>query len=462
MSQDNPFRKIPAVDLIIESKNLKEDLAQTRREIVKRLIQNQIQALKTALKSKQNTEVPSADELALLVHQELKKLTSPVLVPVVNATGIILHTNLGRALLTKSAQEAVTKASQSYCNLEVDLSTGKRTRRDLNLEPLLKALTGCEAATVVNNTSAAVFLALRTLAEGKEVITSRGELVEIGGSYRVPDVVKASGCKLVEVGTTNRTKLSDYENAITPNTALILKTHTSNYRVVGFTEEVELEKLVSLSHSKNIPILVDLGSGYYLPESGQKLQEPDIVSVLNSGADLVCFSGDKLLSGPQSGIMIGNQKTIDAIRKNALWRALRIDKLTVAALGASLSEHFQSKPRVPEKTMSELLCPSLDEQKQLGEKLCRDLKNIRPTWEFQLTLGKAYFGGGSMPEQATDAYQIQIKSQNQSADQLEKSFRKTPPHIMGVLLGGEFYINLATLISGDEHTLIEKVKAGLA
>ncbi|MBN2081239.1 L-seryl-tRNA(Sec) selenium transferase [bacterium] len=453
------LRQLPQVDAVLSQPALAQPLSTFRHAVVTRLVRDELARLRERLKRGKQAAIPQPDELAQRVANRLAELSRPLLKPTVNATGIVLHTNLGRALLSSRAQQAVADITGAYSNLELDLTTGKRTRRDVTLEPLLYALTGCPASTVVNNNSAAVFLVLNALANGREVITSRGELVEIGGSYRVPDVVMSSGCKLVEVGTTNRTRLDDYRRAITEDSALILKTHTSNYRIIGFTESTPLSDLVALGRETGVPVFVDLGSGYLAPDAGARLKEEDVQEVLDAGAELVSFSGDKLLGGPQAGIVLGAKEHIVKLRKSPLWRVLRIDKMTVAALGATLAEHLHSRAAdQPEITQLNHLAVSEAEQLKLARRLKQKLALYQPTWEFEVAEGTGFYGGGSLPEEQLPARLVTVKSPHHSADRLDTILRHGDPPVVGYSAAGVFALNVLTLVPGDVERICQRIK----
>jgi L-seryl-tRNA(Ser) seleniumtransferase len=443
---------LPQVDAVLAARELAGALSTYRRDVIKRLIQAELAELREQIGKGKRKGAPGVDEVGRAVSNQLVRLTAPPLTRVVNATGIVLHTNLGRAVLREHAQRAVTAVAGAYSNLEYDLLRGKRTKRDVTLEPLLKALTGCESATVVNNNAAAVFLALRTLAQRREVITSRGELVEIGGSYRVPDVVRASGCKLVEVGTTNRTRLSDYEGALSSKTGLLLKTHTSNYRIRGFTEEVELDQLVALGRRHDIPVMLDLGSGYLAPEDGPRLAEPDIARMLAADPDLLSFSGDKLLGGPQAGIILGRRTIIRKLRQSPLWRVLRIDKFTVSALGATLATHLG---RHPAPLPSEM---RLDELEQIAQDLKTELCRAKPGWDFDVADGTGSYGGGSLPDETMPSKLVTIAAPELSADKLDQLLRRGKPPIVGYMRKGTYALNVLTLLPGDAERIVARFK----
>jgi L-seryl-tRNA(Ser) seleniumtransferase len=301
---------------------------------------------------------------------------------------------------------------------------------------------------------------LNALAAGGEVITSRGELVEIGGSYRVPDVVAASGCKLVEVGTTNRTRVGDYERAITPETALLLKTHTSNYRITGFTAEASVPELAQLAHRRGIPLVVDLGSGYLAPEDGARLPELDIQALLDAGADLVSFSGDKLLGGPQAGIVLGRASLIHKLRASPLWRVVRIDKFTVAALAATLVEHL----RLPEEedaveiTRRNQVGTTPEDLQELAEGLAQCLSHAQPKWDFNVAEDRGYYGGGSLPEEHIPAPIVRINCPHLSGTELDEHLRRGNPPVVGYLRSGEYALNVLALVPGDVELIVGRIK----
>lgn len=335
----NIFRQIPPVDEVLKAEGLQDIIRKYSRQFVVDVVREVLDGLRKEIRGSKGQRVKGSkgQHIETKIKQRLEQKLKPSLKKVINASGTILHTNLGRAILCDDAIDAVKTAASNPVNLEFDITEGERGDRDSHLESLICYLTGAEAATFVNNNAAAVLLALNTFAEGKDVIVSRGELVEIGGSFRIPDVIKKSGCSLVEVGTTNRTHPSDYANAIKENTALILKAHTSNYRIIGFTSNVDLKELVEIGRKHGIPVIEDLGSGSLIDISQFGLpKEPVVKESIDAGADIVTFSGDKLLGGPQAGIIAGKKDFIRRIKNNPLKRALRLDKLTIAALEATL------------------------------------------------------------------------------------------------------------------------------
>ncbi len=364
--------------------------------------------------------------------------------PVVNATGVVLHTNLGRALLAQQAVAAVTEAATNAVNLEFDLERGERGERDAHVAEDLCALTGAEAATVVNNNAAAVLLALNTLAEGREVIVSRGELIEIGGSFRIPDVLAKSGARLREVGTTNRTHLRDYAAAINEQTALLLKVHTSNYRIVGFTSVVSLAELVQLGRERGIAVIEDLGSGALVDLSAYGLpKEPVVAERIRSGADVVSFSGDKLLGGPQAGILVGQRDLIERINRNPLKRALRCDKLTLAALGATLRLYRTAPDLAHALPTLHWLTRPLAEMDAVGQAAMPRLRAVLGDgFQIKLEDSESEIGSGALPIETLPTKVISITHQQHGAQDIARLFRHARPPIIGRIHSDRFLLDL--------------------
>lgn len=388
------LRQLPAVDEVLRWSQVASLLAEHPRGAVVAAVRAVLGELRRALLNGEKPDLTPeaiASRVALAVLPKLKR--------VINATGVVLHTNLGRAVLCERALRAMTLAASGYTNLEFDLERGKRGERYTLVEELLCRLTGAEAALVVNNNAAAVLLALSTLAAGREVVVSRGQLVEIGGSFRIPDVMRQSGAILVEVGTTNKTRLRDYEEAITERTALLLHVHMSNYRIVGFTQEVPVAELVSLGRERGLPVMSDLGSGSFVDLSAYGLPyEPTVQEVVSAGVDVVTFSGDKLLGGPQAGIIVGRQEYVGRMKKNPLTRAVRIDKLTLAALEATLREYLDPQDALTTIPTLRMLTRPLAELRaqaaRLADKLAATLGNAAKVWVEE---GISQVGGGALP-----------------------------------------------------------------
>ena len=373
-------------------------------------------------------------------------------VRVVNATGTILHTNLGRALLPQAAIDAMTAVAGYPVNLEYDLAAGKRGRREEMIQRLLVELTGAEAATVVNNNAAAVLLGLNTFAQGKEVIVSRGELIEIGGAFRIPEVMAKSGATLKEVGSTNRTHPTDYENAIQDKTALLLKVHTSNYKVVGFTSEVTLDQLVAIGKKHNIPVMEDLGSGALIDLSRYGLPKEPIVSErIRAGADVVTFSGDKILGGPQAGLMVGSREWIGRINKNHLQRALRCGKLTLAALEATLRLYQQSPDITQAIPTLRAFTRPFDEIREFGEGVLPKLQvTLGDGFRLMLEDSTSQIGSGALPTEELPTVVIAIEHKSRSAIRIAEKFRSANPPIIGRIKENRFLLDLRTIFDPQE------------
>ncbi|MCD4677045.1 MAG: L-seryl-tRNA(Sec) selenium transferase, partial [Desulfobacula sp.] len=398
-------------------------------------------------------ETGTSDETILLKAQILaKEKTSPRLVNVINATGVVLHTNLGRALLCEDALNNIKKVAQSYSNLELKIETGKRGIRYEAVDELICELTGAQSAIVVNNNAGAVLLALNTMAQDTQVVVSRGELVEIGGSFRVPDVMIKSGCILKEVGTTNRTHLRDYENAVSDKTGLFLKVHASNYKIEGFTASVALKDLVALGKDKSIPVMEDLGSGTLIDFSKYGLPfEPTVSDSVRSGADVVTFSGDKLLGGPQAGIIVGQKKTIDQIKNNPLTRALRIDKMTLAALESTLKLYRDEKKAIQKiPTLRMLTVPFKDICKKADLLFKTIKKDIGSLADIDIADMNSRPGGGSFPELNLATRCITIQPKNMSVSKLEINMRGSTPAIIGRIEDNKYILDPRTIQKGQE------------
>ena len=420
------LRKIPKVDELLRLPELSElscphtILTESVRETIDRVRQQILSGEQPSLEAEQLCR-----QVLALVH----KKTTMSLRPVINATGIVLHTNLGRARLSDAAVEAIHSVAQDYNTLEYNLEKGSRGSRYSHVEKLIAKLTGTEAAMVVNNNAAAVMLVLSTMTKGKEVITSRGELVEIGGAFRVPEIMQQSGGTLVEGGTTNKTHLSDYQNAITENTGALLKVHTSNFKIMGFCEEVSLEEMVELGHQHNIPVIYDLGSGAMVRLSDYGIQdEPNVLDSVKSGADIISFSGDKLLGGPQAGIIIGRREYIEAMKKNPLTRAFRIDKLTLAALEATLREYLDPQEVIHRNPTLRMITATMDDLVPMGQQLLEALQKVCDgSYRVTLTEDFGQVGGGSVPTQMIRSSVVAVEPTRISLDLLETRLREHDP-----------------------------------
>ena len=444
------LRLMPSVDECLGALGGEQVLGGLNRA----LIVEAVRAAQTALREQASAgrlegELTRADILGRIVTAARGSLLQEPSAwqPLINATGVVIHTNLGRALLAEAAAEAVARAAREPINLEFDLATGSRGDRDRLVEDDLRALCGAPAATVVNNNAAAVLLALDTLARGREVIVSRGELIEIGGSFRIPDVMEKSGARLREVGTTNRTHLKDYAQAIGPETALLLKVHPSNYRVVGFTAAVELRELCELGHRQGIAVMEDLGSGALIDLRPLGLKyEPVVRERIAAGADLVCFSGDKLLGGPQAGILVGRSDLIERIKANPLKRALRCDKLTLVALAATLQLYRRAAEPAREIPTLRFLSRGVEELESCAQQACAILRQ-RLDSEFTITVAASTseVGSGSMPGEELETRVLRITHPRFSPQRLAAWFRAARPPVIGRIHEDGFQLDLRTI-----------------
>jgi len=449
---DSLLRQLPAVDELLNRQRLRELEGRVGHRLVVEVTRKVLQGLRERISGGILASV-SAEELEEKILAQAEAETGLSLQPVINATGVILHTNLGRAPLAQEALAHLLQAAAGYSNLEYDLERGERGHRDVHTDRLFARLLGAERALVVNNNAAAVFLALNTLAEGSEVIVSRGELIEIGGSFRLPEVCAKSGAVLREVGTTNRTRAGDYAAAINERTRMLLRVHPSNFRIVGFTERPRLQELVELARAHKLLLMEDLGSGCLvdLTAYGVRDELPARLS-LQAGADLVTFSGDKLLGGPQAGILVGKREPLERIRKNPLFRAMRVDKLTLAALEATLSLYLQERlDAIPALRMIRL---SKEVIASRAERLAKRI-SARPGFAAVLRDGHSVIGGGSTPGQALDTSLVAVRHRQHSAAKLEEMLRRQNPAILGRVEQDEFLIDLRTVEEDQEDKVAQ-------
>ena len=453
------LRKIPKVDELLGAEKVRRLLNFHPKEVVLEGIRRGLDRLRreilTAEKAQDfKEEIFSISHLLPLFEEEIKRQVTPHLRRAINATGVVVHTNLGRSPLGERALKHLVEVSRGYSNLEYDLAKGGRGTRYFHVEEILLRLSGAEAGIVVNNNAGAVLLVLNTLAAGKEVIVSRGELVEIGGAFRIPDVMSRSGAILKEVGTTNRTHLRDYEEAIGEDTALLLKVHTSNYRVVGFTSEVTLEGLVQFGKRHNLPVMNDLGSGCFVDLSSYGLEkEPTVQDAIKAGADVVTFSGDKLLGGPQAGIILGKRGLIDKIKINPLNRALRIDKLTLAALEATLICYLSEGEAVREVPTLRMLTVPLEHLRRRARRLARLLERGTESAEIEIVRENSQVGGGALPLQELPTWAISVKPHGAPVEALEAELRNLDPPIIARISNDRLILDLRT-IQDDEFKAI--------
>ncbi|MFP5213397.1 MAG: L-seryl-tRNA(Sec) selenium transferase [Acidobacteriota bacterium] len=453
------LRRLPGVDVLLQAEEIREALGQHPRKLV-------IESIRHVLDAKRRSILDHPEEehdleqaaLVRLILDRLAEASDYMLRPVVNASGIVIHTNLGRSLLPEEAIERLQLLCRGYNNLEYNLEEGNRGSRYVHAEALLCELTGSEAALVVNNNAGAVFLVLSTLAQGKEVVVSRGQLVEIGGSFRIPDVMRSSGAVLREVGCTNRTHARDYEAAITEQTALLMKVHTSNYRIVGFTSEVSLEELVEIGRRRNLPVVEDLGSGSFIDFSPYGLPgEPTVQEAVRSGADLVTFSGDKLLGGPQAGIILGRKDLVAQCRKNPLTRAFRVDKMTLAALEATLRLYRDERTALERIPTLRMLTTPLDVLEGEADRLAEIVREADASGVLAIEVRKSVsqVGGGSLPAEYLPTHVVALKHYTMSTQRLEAMFRANRPPIIGRIESDWLLMDVRTLQPGDFEIIRE-------
>lgn len=462
------LRKIPSVDEILSRAEIADLLKVYPRTVVVEAVRKGLGQLREELLHKKDLSefedtLFSFERLFPLFQKEIDLQVKPRLRRVINATGVVIHTNLGRSPLHPSALQHIIDISKTYSNLEYDLHLGERGNRYSHVEEILCRLSGAESALVVNNNAGAVLLALHTMAEGKEVIVSRGELVEIGGAFRIPDVMKRSGALLKEVGTTNRTHLSDYQEAIGSQTALLLKVHTSNFRVMGFTSSVPVQDLVQLGKQYDIPVMEDLGSGCLLDLSQYGLEkEPTVPEVIGTGVDIVAFSGDKLMGGPQAGIILGKKSFLDLMKVNPLTRALRIDKLTLAALESTLLLYLDEKRALREIPTLQMLSLDTNKLKRRGRRLLKRLAGkIEKGTELTLKEDVSQVGGGSLPLQELPTIVVTIKPAGFSINGLEENLREGDPPIISRISKDELILDMRTVFDEEIPLLVAGLEKAL-
>jgi L-seryl-tRNA(Ser) seleniumtransferase len=453
------LRKLPAVDALMQKAQEKGFIEKFGREEVLKATQRVLEDIRRAILDERSPSPAESDlppgRLLDEIEGRLARKLSPSLRNAVNATGVIMHSGLGRAVLSGAAQEAILEAARGYCTLALDLETGRRSQRDSHVSRLLCELTGAEAATIVNNNAAATVVILNTLAKGKEVIVSRGQLVEIGGSFRMPEVMETSGAILREVGATNKTHLRDYENAIGPNTGAILRVHHSNYRIIGFAEEPGIEELVKLARARNIPVIDDLGSGALvdLKEFGLDT-EPLVQHSVAAGVDLACFSGDKLIGGPQSGIIVGKADFIQQIKKNPLVRAFRCGKLTLAAMEATLKLFLNPQKLREEHPIYRMFAADLMELMVRAERLKNELEDGVPqgTGVF-IEDGGSFVGSGSVPVETLPTKFLAVKPRLLLADDFARKLRFHVPPIFTRIQNDCVMFDLRTIQPDEDEAV---------
>ncbi|MEE2641451.1 MAG: L-seryl-tRNA(Sec) selenium transferase [Planctomycetota bacterium] len=454
---ENPFRNLPSVNDLLETPVLKQVVDSVSHNVVVDNVRSFLDNVRTNLKDKSDEyKVPSATEMANSIASWISTQDDPPLQPVINGTGVILHTGLGRAPLAEEAVTAISEISRGYASVEVSLKTGKRSHRIEAVSSLLCELTGAEAAAITNNNAAATMLTLAAVAAGREVIVSRGELIEIGGSYRVPDVMSASGATLREVGTTNKTRAGDYQAAIHEQTAALMKVHTSNYVVCGFTEAATIEELVAVGRQHDVPVIDDVGSGALVDFSKYGLtDEPTIRNSIEAGADLVLFSGDKLIGGPQCGIIVGKKKFVDPIARHPMMRAMRVDKMTLAGMAATLRIYRNlenAETRIP---LLQMLSSGMENLSSRAGRILPRLQGLDWIESIEAVEEQSMLGGGSIPTQSVDTLCLKIVPRGISVQQVTDGLRKASTPIFGRIQNDCYLLDLRTILPGQDLKLIE-------
>ena len=452
---------LPSVDELLKREEIVPLLFTYRRTTVVQAIREVLAEIRARIIG--NEAADTAPEfLSAEIGRRAQGLSTFSLLPVINATGIVLHTNLGRAVLSEAAIENVMAVSRGYSNLEYDLSAGKRGKRHAHTKKILKQLTGAEDALIVNNNAAAVFLSLNTIARDREVIVSRGELVEIGGSFRVPDVMAASGATLREVGTTNKTHPHDYSRAISEKTGLILKVHQSNYKLIGFTQDVPIEELAELGNRHGIPVMYDMGSGCLIDLKPYGIHsEPSVQEIMRSGVDLVAFSGDKLLGGPQGGIIVGKKELIEKIQKNPLARAVRVDKMTIAAFEATLMEYMDPDYALRNIPVLRMLFQPLDVIKRRAKRIAALLRKASVEAKIAVIKESSKAGGGSLPDAEFETYAASLLPHSMSVNALEAGLRESSPPVIARIRDQMLILDARTIEDKDIKELVRTVSSAL-
>lgn len=460
MNKNMLYRSIPKVDVLLEDPDIVTLIENHHRDVVVDVIREEIDKLRNFIK--ENDDVNLIEEKINNLIENIKISTEKVysynIKKVINGTGTILHTNLGRAIISKKHADYLSEVVTSYSNLEYNLEEGKRGERYSHFEKLICKITGAEAAMAVNNNAAAVMLVLSSMAAEREVIVSRGELVEVGGKFRIPDVMKSSNAHLVEIGTTNKTHLEDYEDAISENTGAFLKVHTSNFKILGFTESVSIEELCKLGREKDIPVIEDIGSGVLVDLSKYGLEyEPTVQDSIKAGVDVVSFSGDKLLGGPQAGIIVGKKKYIDKMKKNPLTRAFRIDKFTATILEMIFHEYLNEEDAIKNIPVLSLITKDLKEIEKNANALFNKIENLKNVADINIKDTLSQIGGGSLPAERIKSKSVTIMPKNISTQFLEAKLRAGKNPVVGRISEEKLIIDMRTVLEDEIDILAQKL-----
>ncbi len=455
MNTNELLRKLPKVDILLMDEKVQNLVTEYGRGFVVDCIREELEYIRTlAFSGKLEEAEAGINDFVNLLEKKVFEESEYPLRKVCNATGIILHTNLGRAPLGEVQLKAAAQAICGYSNLEYDLETGKRGKRFTHYADLISKIAGTEGAIAVNNNAASLTLIFGALSKGKEVIVSRGEAIEIGGKFRIPEVIEQSGAILKEVGTTNKTRISDYEDAINENTGALLKVHTSNYKVIGFTEEVTLEQLVELGKKYNLPVIMDLGSGVLVDlEKYGLAHEPTVQEQVKKGADLVCFSGDKLLGGPQAGIIVGKKEAVQKLEHYPLMRAIRLDKCAIAALAATFREYMDEARAVKNIPVLHMIARPLSELKAQAEELAAGLSKATLQAEIQVEESESMVGGGSLPGEVLSSYAVTINPKKLSCEGLMEKMRAYSKPVIGHIKEDKVWLDMRTVMPEEIEIL---------
>lgn len=460
MNKNMLYRSIPKVDVLLENQDIVTLIENHHRDVVVDVIREEIDKLRNFIK--ENDDINLIEEKINNLIENIKISTEKVysynIKKVINGTGTILHTNLGRAIISKKHADYLSEVVTSYSNLEYNLEEGRRGERYSHFEKLICKITGAEAAMAVNNNAAAVMLVLSSMAAEREVIVSRGELVEVGGKFRIPDVMKSSNAHLVEIGTTNKTHLEDYEDAISENTGAFLKVHTSNFKILGFTESVSIEELCKLGREKDIPVIEDIGSGVLIDLSKYGLEyEPTVQDSIKAGVDVVSFSGDKLLGGPQAGIIVGKKKYIDKMKKNPLTRAFRIDKFTATILEMIFHEYLNEEDAIKNIPVLSLITKDLKEIEKNANALFNKIENLENVADINVEDTFSQIGGGSLPAERIKSKSVTIMPKNISTQSLEAKLRAGKNPVVGRISEEKLILDMRTVLEDEIDILAQKL-----
>ena len=460
MNKNMLYRSIPKVDVLLENQDIVTLIENHHRDVVVDVIREEIDKLRNFIKENDDVNLieTKINNLIENIKISTEKVYSYNIKKVINGTGTILHTNLGRAIISKKHADYLSEVVTSYSNLEYNLEEGKRGERYSHFEKLICKITGAEAAMAVNNNAAAVMLVLSSMAAEREVIVSRGELVEVGGKFRIPDVMKSSNAHLVEIGTTNKTHLEDYEDAISENTGAFLKVHTSNFKILGFTESVSIEELCKLGREKDIPVIEDIGSGVLIDLSEYGLEyEPTVQDSIKAGVDVVSFSGDKLLGGPQAGIIVGKKKYIDKMKKNPLTRAFRIDKFTATILEMIFHEYLNEEDAIKNIPVLSLITKDLKEIEKNTNDLFNKIEKLKDVADINVEDTLSQIGGGSLPAERIKSKSVTIMPKNISTQFLEAKLRAGKNPVVGRISEEKLILDMRTVLEDEIDILAQKL-----